>query len=212
MSSVLPTKKDHEKQIYETWAPIIEAKFGPLGKKRMETLCRYAHCHSLHESIGAYNNIGSMVGLGGMTPPSNTTLSGTGLDAGQISLLPMCLEILAKVQNLDEVKLTSGADGIAIERHQVSINIPYDLIQDLKKSNIDSVAIIEEKLVIVAIKYLENAINMELNKSRGGDIIYADSITIMNTNVLIESIMTISEGTMAPKMAFKMAFGFKTYL
>ena len=203
----------NDSEIYETWSPLIEMKFGPISEKRLRTLCRYAHYHALFESSFLYKNSNGMAGLAGVIPPKDWKFNPTEqLTSGEASLLPMCLSVLAKVKNLDDIKLTSGADSIAIERYQVSWDISRDIIQDLKNSSIDVISLIEEKLAEKAISFIEDQIEQQINNATGDGLVdMRDTIIVMNTNVIIESIMTISEGSFAPKMALKLAFGFKTY-
>lgn len=197
----MDTKKQKSHAIYETWAPIIESKYGLMDSKKMETLCNYAHHHSLNESF-LYSSAPYSVPNNGIFPAFEPKTS----DADKtISLLPLALNILTGLNNLNEVHLTSGAEGILSERHQVSFNLSNEMIMDLKNSTLDSIDLVEKILTEKAIEYIDECILRERT------IAGKNSITIMNTSQIIESIMVISEATLTPKMALKISFGLKSY-
>ena len=83
--------------IYDTWMPIITDKYPNLSNGRMRTMCRYAHFHAHEESFMTTSNaVGCKIGE---TPD----ILGDDIfgDGNFSSLLPFCLDVLAKIKNLD---------------------------------------------------------------------------------------------------------------
>ena len=122
----------NEKEIFDTWAPIIESKTGINDSSKTQWLSKYCHYHSLNESAGAYNSLAVVNGMGSVQPPSfpQTTqaLSTGGLspNAGFYSstwqgsgdkfpsLLPLAIQVAAKTVGFDIVPVIpmSGPSGV----------------------------------------------------------------------------------------------------
>lgn len=122
----------NEKEIFDTWAPIIESKTGINDSSKTQWLSKYCHYHSLNESAGAYNSLAVVNGMGSVQPPSfpQTTQA---LSTGQLSpnqgfyssswqgsgdkfpsLLPLAIQVAAKTVGFDIVPVIpmSGPSGV----------------------------------------------------------------------------------------------------
>ena len=122
----------NEKEIFDTWAPIIESKTGIVDSSKTQWLSKYCHYHSLNESAGAYNSLAVVNGMGSVQPPSfpNTTQAtstgGLSPNAGFYnsswqgsgdkfpSLLPLAIQVAAKTVGFDIVPVIpmSGPSGV----------------------------------------------------------------------------------------------------
>lgn len=122
----------NEKEIFDTWAPIIESKTGISDTSKTQWLTKYCHFHSLNESAGAYNSLGVVNGMGAVAPPSfpgttqaNSTgtltpnqgfYSSTWQGSGDKfpSLLPLAIQVAAKTVGFDIVPVIpmSGPSGV----------------------------------------------------------------------------------------------------
>jgi hypothetical protein len=122
----------NEKEIFDTWAPIIESKTGIADSSKTQWLSKYCHYHSLNESAGAYNSLAVVNGMGSVQPPvfPQTTQAGSvgGLspNAGFYnstwqgsgdkfpSLLPLAIQVAAKTVGFDIVPVIpmSGPSGV----------------------------------------------------------------------------------------------------
>ena len=122
----------NEKEIFDTWAPIIESKTGINDSSKTQWLSKYCHYHSLNESAGAYNSLAVVNGMGSVQPPvfPQTTQAGSvgGLspNAGFYSstwqgsgdkfpsLLPLAIQVAAKTVGFDIVPVIpmSGPSGV----------------------------------------------------------------------------------------------------
>ena len=122
----------NEKEIFDTWAPIIESKTGINDSSKTQWLSKYCHYHSLNESAGAYNSLAVVNGMGSVQPPSfpNTTQAtstgGLSPNAGFYnsswqgsgdkfpSLLPLAIQVAAKTVGFDIVPVIpmSGPSGV----------------------------------------------------------------------------------------------------
>ena len=124
----------NQSEIYDTWSPIIESKTGMTDRTKVEWLSKYCHFHSLNESAGAYNSLGSMNGMGQITPPGNYTNGAAGGGVGGFyynntynagtpyvgsgdkfpSLLPLAIQVAAKTVGFDIVPVIpmSGPTGV----------------------------------------------------------------------------------------------------
>jgi hypothetical protein len=122
----------NEKEIFDTWAPIIESKTGIADTSKTQWLSKYCHYHSLNESAGAYNSLGVVNGMGSVQPPvfPQTTqagsLGGLSPNAGFYSstwqgsgdkfpsLLPLAIQVAAKTVGFDIVPVIpmSGPSGV----------------------------------------------------------------------------------------------------
>ena len=122
----------NEKEIFDTWAPIIESKTGITDATKTGWLAKYCHFHSLNESAGAYNTLGVVNGMGSVQPPvfpQATQASSVGSlspNAGFYSsswqgsgdkfpsLLPLAIQVAAKTVGFDIVPVIpmSGPSGI----------------------------------------------------------------------------------------------------
>ena len=119
----------NQNEIYETWSPIIESKTGMNDRTKVEWLSKYCHFHSLNESAGAYNSLGSLNGMGNVTPPANhgnfagpggfyygnsynNSLNGSGDKFP--SLLPLAIQVAAKTVGFDIVPVIpmAGPTGV----------------------------------------------------------------------------------------------------
>ena len=122
----------NEKEIFDTWAPIIESKTGINDSSKTQWLSKYCHYHSLNESAGAYNSLAVVNGMGSVQPPvfPQTTQAGSlgGLSPNQgfysstwqgsgdkfPSLLPLAIQVAAKTVGFDIVPVIpmSGPSGV----------------------------------------------------------------------------------------------------
>ena len=122
----------NEKEIFDTWAPIIESKTGINDSSKTQWLSKYCHYHSLNESAGAYNSLAVVNGMGSVQPPSfpaATQAASTGqLSPNQgfysstwqgsgdkfPSLLPLAIQVAAKTVGFDIVPVIpmSGPSGV----------------------------------------------------------------------------------------------------
>lgn len=121
----------NEAQIYDTWAPLIESKTGITDESKKEWLTKYCHYHSLNESAGAYQTLGTMNGMGMVTPPAYPGASHFSPGVGQAnagfydasnagsgdkfpSLLPLAIQVAAKTIGFDIVPVIpmSGPTGV----------------------------------------------------------------------------------------------------
>ena len=122
----------NEKEIFDTWAPIIESKTGIADATKTGWLAKYCHYHSLNESAGAYNSLAVVNGMGTVTPPTfpagtqATSLGGLSPNAGFYSstwqgsgdkfpsLLPLAIQVAAKTVGFDIVPVIpmSGPSGV----------------------------------------------------------------------------------------------------
>jgi hypothetical protein len=122
----------NEKEIFDTWAPIIESKAGVTDSSKQAWLSKYCHYHSLNESAGAYNSLAVVNGMGSVQPPvfpAATQAASTGSlspNAGFYSstwqgsgdkfpsLLPLAIQVAAKTVGFDIVPVIpmSGPSGI----------------------------------------------------------------------------------------------------
>ena len=124
----------NQNEIYDTWSPIIESKTGMTDRTKVEWLSKYCHFHSLNESAGAYNNLGTLNGMGAIAPPTNYAGGAAGAgpagfyynntyDAGRPyvgsgdkfpSLLPLAIQVAAKTVGFDIVPVIpmSGPTGV----------------------------------------------------------------------------------------------------
>ena len=126
----------NEQEIYDTWAPLIESKAGITDSSKKGWLTKYCHYHSLNESAGAYQTLGTVNGMGQVAPPlfpgmgsfsgSNAAASGYGANQGFYnsanqgsgdkfpSLLPLAIQVAAKTVGFDIVPVIpmSGPTGI----------------------------------------------------------------------------------------------------
>jgi hypothetical protein len=124
----------NQNEIYDTWSPIIESKTGMTDRTKVEWLSKYCHFHSLNESAGAYNTLGTLNGMGAIAPPTNYAGGAAGAgpagfyynntyDAGRPyvgsgdkfpSLLPLAIQVAAKTVGFDIVPVIpmSGPTGV----------------------------------------------------------------------------------------------------
>jgi hypothetical protein len=121
----------NEQEIYDTWAPLIESKAGITDSSKKGWLTKYCHYHSLNESAGAYQTLGTVNGMGYVAPPvypgmSNFAPSQYSANAGFYntgnqgsgdkfpSLLPLAIQVAAKTIGFDIVPVIpmSGPTGI----------------------------------------------------------------------------------------------------
>ena len=122
----------NEKEIFDTWAPIIESKTGIADTSKTQWLSKYCHYHSLNESAGAYNSLAVVNGMGSVQPPvfpAATQAASTGSlspNAGFYSstwqgsgdkfpsLLPLAIQVAAKTVGFDIVPVIpmSGPSGV----------------------------------------------------------------------------------------------------
>ena len=119
----------NQNEIYETWSPIIESKTGMNDRTKVEWLSKYCHFHSLNESAGAYNSLGTLNGMGQVAPPQNfganagpagfyygnsynNSLNGSGDKFP--SLLPLAIQVAAKTVGFDIVPVIpmAGPTGV----------------------------------------------------------------------------------------------------
>ena len=122
----------NEKEIFDTWAPIIESKTGIADASKTQWLTKYCHFHSLNESAGAYNSLGVVNGMGSVAPPTfpgasqasslgtltpnqgfySSTWQGSGDKFP--SLLPLAIQVAAKTVGFDIVPVIpmSGPSGV----------------------------------------------------------------------------------------------------
>jgi hypothetical protein len=119
----------NEQEIYDTWAPLIESKAGITDSGKKGWLTKYCHYHSLNESAGAYQTLGTVNGMGAVAPPifpGMGSFSGSNANAGFYttanqgsgdkfpSLLPLAIQVAAKTVGFDIVPVIpmSGPTGI----------------------------------------------------------------------------------------------------
>jgi hypothetical protein len=122
----------NEKEIFDTWAPIIESKTGINDSSKTQWLSKYCHYHSLNESAGAYNSLAVVNGMGSVQPPvfpqttQGGSLNGLSPNAGFYnsswqgsgdkfpSLLPLAIQVAAKTVGFDIVPVIpmSGPSGV----------------------------------------------------------------------------------------------------
>ena len=119
----------NEQEIYDTWAPLIESKAGITDSSKKGWLTKYCHYHSLNESAGAYQTLGTVNGMGSVAPPlfpGMGSFSGSNANAGFYntanqgsgdkfpSLLPLAIQVAAKTVGFDIVPVIpmSGPTGI----------------------------------------------------------------------------------------------------
>jgi len=123
----------NEAEIFETWSPIIEQKAGIADTEKKEWLSKYCHYHSLNESAGAYQSLGTVNGMGAVAPPAypggyNSTGAAVGTQANAAfynssnqgsgdkfpSLLPLAIQVAAKTVGFDIVPVIpmSGPTGV----------------------------------------------------------------------------------------------------
>jgi hypothetical protein len=119
----------NEQEIYDTWAPLIESKAGITDSSKKGWLTKYCHYHSLNESAGAYQTLGTVNGMGMVAPPVYPGMSafqGGNANAGFYntgnqgsgdkfpSLLPLAIQVAAKTVGFDIVPVIpmSGPTGI----------------------------------------------------------------------------------------------------
>jgi len=118
----------NEAEIYDTWAPLIESKAGITDEGKKEWLTKYCHYHSLNESAGAYQTLGTVNGMGAVAPPAypgNGNFTGTpnqgfynsdnsGSGDKFPSLLPLAIQVAAKTVGFDIVPVIpmSGPTGV----------------------------------------------------------------------------------------------------
>ena len=122
----------NEKEIFDTWAPIIESKTGIADSNKTQWLAKYCHYHSLNESAGAYNSLAVVNGMGSVQPPvfpaatQAGSLNGLSPNAGFYSqswqgsgdkfpsLLPLAIQVAAKTVGFDIVPVIpmSGPSGV----------------------------------------------------------------------------------------------------
>jgi hypothetical protein len=119
----------NEQEIYDTWAPMIESKAGITDSGKKGWLTKYCHYHSLNESAGAYQTLGTVNGMGAVAPPlfpGMGSFSGSNANAGFYntanqgsgdkfpSLLPLAIQVAAKTVGFDIVPVIpmSGPTGI----------------------------------------------------------------------------------------------------
>lgn len=118
----------NEAEIYDTWAPLIESKAGITDEGKKEWLTKYCHYHSLNESAGAYQTLGTVNGMGAVAPPAypgggnftgtpnqgfyNASNNGSGDKFP--SLLPLAIQVAAKTVGFDIVPVIpmSGPTGV----------------------------------------------------------------------------------------------------
>ena len=122
----------NQSEIYDTWSPIIESKTGINDRTKVEWLSKYCHFHSLNESAGAYNSLGTLNGMGQVSPPGNYNGGPAGggvagfYNGGSYnnqyvgsgdkfpSLLPLAIQVAAKTVGFDIVPVIpmSGPTGV----------------------------------------------------------------------------------------------------
>jgi hypothetical protein len=122
----------NEKEIFDTWAPIIESKTGISDSSKTQWLSKYCHYHSLNESAGAYNSLAVVNGMGSVQPPvfpqatQSGSVGGLSPNAGFYSstwqgsgdkfpsLLPLAIQVAAKTVGFDIVPVIpmSGPSGV----------------------------------------------------------------------------------------------------
>jgi hypothetical protein len=122
----------NEKEIFDTWAPIIESKTGIADSSKTQWLSKYCHYHSLNESAGAYNSLAVVNGMGSVQPPvfpqatQGGSVGGLSPNAGFYSsswqgsgdkfpsLLPLAIQVAAKTVGFDIVPVIpmSGPSGV----------------------------------------------------------------------------------------------------
>ena len=123
----------NEQEIYDTWAPMIESKAGITDSSKKTWLTKYCHYHSLNESAGAYQTLGTVNGMGNIFPPAypggyNSAGNAVGTNANTAfyntanqgsgdkfpSLLPLAIQVAAKTVGFDIVPVIpmSGPTGI----------------------------------------------------------------------------------------------------
>ena len=122
----------NEKEIFDTWAPIIESKTGIADSSKTQWLSKYCHYHSLNESAGAYNSLAVVNGMGSVQPPvfpqatQAGSVGGLSPNAGFYSstwqgsgdkfpsLLPLAIQVAAKTVGFDIVPVIpmSGPSGV----------------------------------------------------------------------------------------------------
>lgn len=118
----------NEAEIYDTWAPLIESKAGITDESKKEWLTKYCHYHSLNESAGAYQTLGTVNGMGAVAPPLYPGMGGFAGNANSgfynsanfgsgdkfPSLLPLAIQVAAKTIGFDIVPVIpmSGPTGV----------------------------------------------------------------------------------------------------
>lgn len=116
----------NEQEIFDTWSPIIESKTGIQENDKKEWLSKYCHYHSLNESAGAYQSLGTVNGMGAIAPPAFPGQFGGNANAGFYnsanngsgdkfpSLLPLAIQVAAKTVGFDIVPVIpmSGPSGV----------------------------------------------------------------------------------------------------
>lgn len=113
----------NEQQIFETWAPIIEAKTSVSDPYKLNWLSKYCHFHSLNESFsGSYAQIGvapqgNLGGyMGNVSTPSSTGVYANTQGSGDKfpSLLPLAIQVAARTIGFDIVSVIpmSGPTGV----------------------------------------------------------------------------------------------------
>ena len=118
----------NEAEIYDTWAPLIESKAGITDEGKKEWLTKYCHYHSLNESAGAYQTLGTVNGMGAVAPPLYPGMGGFAGTPNQgfynadnfgsgdkfPSLLPLAIQVAAKTVGFDIVPVIpmSGPTGV----------------------------------------------------------------------------------------------------
>jgi len=119
----------NEQEIFDTWSPIIESKTGIQENDKKEWLSKYCHYHSLNESAGAYQTLGTVNGMGAVAPPTFPGMggfAGGNANAGFYnsanngsgdkfpSLLPLAIQVAAKTVGFDIVPVIpmSGPSGV----------------------------------------------------------------------------------------------------
>ncbi len=122
----------NEKEIFDTWSPIIESKTGISDSSKTQWLSKYCHYHSLNESAGAYNSLAVVNGMGAIQPPAFPqatqagSVGGLSPNAGFYSstwqgsgdkfpsLLPLAIQVAAKTVGFDIVPVIpmSGPSGV----------------------------------------------------------------------------------------------------
>jgi hypothetical protein len=173
--------------IVEKWGPVMETKFEKLDERRKEIMCRYADSHASIET----KDLNSL--RGGFDHPESS-----------FSVLPVALRILHNVlEGLDldetEVIIMKGPTGkyngkfVEAKTIEISETITPDEITDLNKQfGINVVQKVEDKLV--------SKLSKEISKHLVDAKIFAPYL-------MVQSISTISEGTMNPRIAMRSRYG-----
>jgi hypothetical protein len=97
----------NEQEVFETWSPVIKQKTSINDPQKVEWLSKYCHYHSLNESAGAYNTLGSVPGQGVPSAPQRGSSYNPGSLTGSgdkfPSLLPLAIQVAAKTVGFDIV-------------------------------------------------------------------------------------------------------------